>query len=97
MHKESRVLIENCYISYWYYKTFNDKNYLCISEYTGAIKMYRKLISNYTLYMITWNKYFWTAMLKQFYKGNMTFVLMRNSVAQRAIFGHNIINYIYFI
>lgn len=94
MHIESRVLIENCYISYWYYKTFNDNKYLCISEYTGAIKMNRKLISNYTLYMITWNEYFWTAMLNQFYKGNMTFVLMKNNVAQRAIFRHN---YIYFI
>lgn len=94
MHIESRVLIENCYIGYWYYKAFNDNKYLCISEYTGAIKMYRKLISNYTLYMITWNEYFWAAMLNQFYKGNMTFVLMKNNVAQRAIFGHN---YIYFI
>lgn len=88
MHIESRVLIENCYISYWYYKTFNDNKYLCISEYTGAIKMNRKLISNYTLYMIM------TTMLNQFYKGNMTFVLMKNNVAQRAIFRHN---YIYFI
>lgn len=63
MYIELCVLIENCYISYWYYKIFNDNKYFCILEYIGVIKMNRKLILNYILYMIIWNEYFWIVML----------------------------------